>query len=98
MGFPVSKFHILADICSKESFIQNEFSAYKLVCIVLHDPDDAAFTREMRRRFAKLHEWTGKDMLFITFIDPPNGWRASWSGEDGFYKRNVIVEVCPGRN
>lgn len=92
MGLPVSKFHILADICSKESFIQNEFSAYKLVCIVLHDPDDEAFNREMRRRFAKLHEWTGKDMLFITFIDPPSRWHASWGGEDGFYKRNVNVE------
>lgn len=53
---------------------------YKLVCILLHDPDDKKFVNHIRRRFVSLDEATGKDMLFITFMEPPKQWQEN----DGF--------------
>lgn len=74
MGLPLSRFRMLSRLCSGGEDVRERLSSYKLVCVVLHDPDDRPFVARMRRRFMDLYERTGKDLLFITFIDPPEEW------------------------
>lgn len=74
MGFPLSRFQMLSRLCSYDEDVRNILSPYKLKCIVLHDPDDKRFTAKMKGSFLRLHERTGKDLLFITFIEPPKEW------------------------
>ena len=74
MGLPLSRFQMLSRLCSDDSEVRASLAPYKLVCIVLHDPDDKRFRARMQKSFLDLHLRTGKDLLFITFINPPRGW------------------------
>ena len=65
---------MLSGLCSGGDEIREKLSSYKLTCVVLHDPDDRKFVTRMRKSFMGLHERTGKDLLFVTFIEPPEGW------------------------
>ena len=40
MGFPLSRFSMMAELCRHDSFVSEKLSRFKAVCIVLHDPDD----------------------------------------------------------
>ena len=81
MGLPLSRFQMLSRLCAKDEYVCEKFAPFKLTCIVLHDPDDEAFTRQMKNRFPALHEQTGESLLFVTFIDPPRNWRLT-RGQD----------------
>ena len=67
---------------------------YKMVCIVLPDPYDDSFRRRMKASFLALHEQTGQDMLFITFVNPPKEWRDSRRSQDflSVEKQNLFTE------
>lgn len=75
MGFPLSTFQHLAGLCRDEYGVRESFSRYKAVAVVVHDPDDRGFKRTMKYAFERLHETTGPDFAFITFIDPPQNWK-----------------------
>ena len=94
MGFPMSRFSMMAGLCSKDSGVVEKFSQYKLICIVLHDPDDHSFKSRMKEKFIDLHERTGRDMLFITFVDPPDGFHIQYRTLDFNNKErtNLFVE------
>lgn len=74
MGLPLSRFQLMSGLVTGIGYAEEAISQFKMVCIVLPDPYDASFRRRMRERFMDLHEQTGKDMLFITFIEPPLEW------------------------
>ena len=93
MGLPLSRFQMLSRLCARDEYVREKFAHFKLVCIVLHDPDDEAFTRQMKNRFPDLHEQTGESMLFVTFVDPPKSWR--FTGRENFNElesRNLEAE------
>lgn len=85
MGLPISRFQMLSRLCSDDSAVRAALAPYKLKCIVLHDPDDKRFQARMKKLFLDLHSRTGKDLLFITFINPPKGWDDSF----GFSKNHI---------
>ena len=74
MGLPLSRFQMLSRLCSDDREIRDALASYKLTCVVLHDPDDKRFVARMRKMFPSLHRQTGKDLLFISFINPPKEW------------------------
>lgn len=80
MGYPLSTFQQLSGLCSNEPFIRKTFNEYKLVSVIVHAPEDDRFRREIKYSFEHLHEVTGKDFAFISFINPPYKWAASHSG------------------
>lgn len=82
MGLPVSRFQMLSQLCSEDLTVRAALAPYKLKCIVLHDPDDKRFRTRMKRSFLDLHACTGRDLLFITFIDPPKGWEGTLGFDD----------------
>lgn len=93
MGLPLSRFQMLSRLCARDEYVREKFAHFKLICIVLHDPDDEAFTRQMKNRFPALHEQTGESMLFVTFVDPPKSWR--FTGRENFNElesRNLEAE------
>ena len=65
---------MLAGLCSQDEYCLRTFSPFKLVCVVLHDPEDTAFKTKMRDQFSDLYERTGENMLFVTFVNPPKAW------------------------
>ena len=75
MGFPLSTFQQLSRLCRDEYDVRESFSRYKAVAVVVHDPADRSFKRTMKYAFERLHETTGPDFAFITFIDPPQNWK-----------------------
>ena len=75
MGFPLSTFQQLSGLCRNEYEARDTFSRYKAVAVLVHDPDDREFRRRMKYSFERLHETTGPDFAFITFIDPPVNWK-----------------------
>lgn len=70
MGFSMSRFRMMKGLCSGNPRVVDKLSEFKIVCIVLHDPDDGRFIIRMKERFVELRERTGRDMLFITFVRP----------------------------
>ena len=80
MGFPLSTFQQLAGLCKEEPYIRQTFDDFKLIGIIVHDPDDDAFLRQIKYSFEHLHEVTGKAFAFITFINPPYGWSRAHQG------------------
>ena len=72
---------MLAGFCSGDSHARRVISSFKIYCIIVHDPDDEAFKKKIKERFLSLHQKTGKDLLFITFVDPPNRFREIETGE-----------------
>ena len=72
MGLPLSRFQMVAGLCSGEKYIADTFSGFKVICLVLHDPYDERFKMKMRRCFDDLYHGTGKDMLFVTMVDIPD--------------------------
>ena len=75
MGFPLSTFQQLAGLCKDEYDARETFSKYKVIAVVVHDPDDKSFKRRMKFSFERLHETTGRDFAFITFINPSENWK-----------------------
>ena len=108
MGLPLSRFQMLAGLCSQDEYVRKALAPFKLFCIVLHDPDDKKFSGRMQRHFLDLHTRTGENLLFITFINPPAAWtppeglsfpemeRRALSGERGFDSWLVINHFLPG--
>lgn len=93
MGLPLSRFQMLSRLCARDEYVREKFAHFKLTCIVLHDPDDGAFTRQMKNRFPALHQQTGESMLFVTFVNPPKSWR--FTGRENFNElesRNLEAE------
>lgn len=107
MGFPLSRFQMLAGLCSQDEYARKALAPFKLFCIVLHDPDDKKFSGWMQRHFIDLHARTGDNLLFITFINPPTAWtppdglsfpemeRRALSGERGFDSWLLINHFLP---
>ena len=75
MGFPLSTFQHLAGLCRDEQDARFRFSRYKVVAVVVSDPDDKSFKRKMKSSFERLHVTTGPQFAFITFIDPSENWK-----------------------
>ena len=75
MGFPLSTFQHLAGLCRDEYDAKYRFSRYKVVAVVVHDPDDRSFKRKMKSSFERLHVTTGPEFAFITFINPSENWK-----------------------
>ncbi len=74
MGYPLSRFQHLASLCSDGSRVNNIFSKYKVVSLVVHSTDDDAFINLMKRKFEALHKKTGENFAFITFLNPTENW------------------------
>ena len=75
MGFPLSTFQHLAGLCRNEDDAMYRFSMYKVVAVVVSDPDDRSFKRKMKSSFERLHVTTGPEFAFITFINPSENWK-----------------------
>lgn len=94
MGLPLSRFQMMSGLFSGDEFCVRKLSQFKMVCIVLPDPYDELFYRRMRDNFLSLHEQTGQDMLFISFVKPPNRWYDTQHSMDfsSLEKRNLYAE------
>jgi len=92
MGLPLSRFQILSRLCAREDYVREKFAPFKLTCIVLHDPDDKAFSSQMKKRFWELHRQTGDNMLFMTFIDPPKDWCSPGNDFKEAESMNLVAE------
>ena len=103
MGFPLSTFQQLSRLCQNEPFIKRVFNDFKLTAIIVHDPTDDDFRREIKYSFEHLHEITGNDFAFLSFINPPARWAAAhtdWmnlretlSGGDGFDDIDFVLAL-----
>ena len=47
-----------------------KMSQFKLTAVIVHDPDDKELCNHIRTHFPYFAEVTGKNFLFITFIQP----------------------------
>lgn len=74
MGFPLSTFQQLSLLCREEPFIRQTFERYRMTAVIVHDPSDDSFRRQVKYSFEYLHEVTGEGFAFITFINPPARW------------------------
>ncbi len=94
MGLPLSRFQMMSGLFSGDYYYARRISQFKMVCIVLPDPYDNSFRRRMKDRFLALHEQTGQDMLFISFVDPPKEWRDTRRSLDfeSIEKQNLFAE------
>jgi hypothetical protein len=98
MGFPLSTFQNLAALCNDDQNVRDNFSRYKAVAVVVHDPDDRDFRRTMKYSFERLHETTGPDFAFITFIDPPLNWKRAHQDWMEVRERLSAGEGCDDRS
>ena len=48
MGFPLSTFQQLSGLCRNKHEAKDTFSRYKVVAVLVHDPDDREFQRKMK--------------------------------------------------
>ena len=81
MGYPLSTFQQLALLCKDEPDVRYTFDKYRMISVIVHDPSDDGFRRQIKYSFEYLHEVTGKGFAFITFINPPVRWaqaHANW--------------------
>lgn len=94
MGLPLSRFQMMSGLFSGDYFYARKLSQFKMVCIVLPDPYDNTFRRRMKDSFLALHEQTGQDMLFISFVNPPKEWRDTRRSLDfeSVEKQNLFAE------
>ena len=74
MGFPLSTFQQLSALCRDEPFVRNTFERFKQIAIIVHDPADDGFRRQVKYAFEHLHEVTGEGFAFISFVNPPRRW------------------------
>ena len=94
MGLPLSTFQQLSGLCRNEYEARYTFSRYKAVAVLVHDPDDREFRRRMKYSFERLHETTGPDFAFITFIDPPVNWKRAHQDWMEVRERLAAGEGC----
>ncbi len=81
---------MLSQLCSEDLTVRAALAPYKLKCIVLHDPDDKRFRTRMKKSFLDLHARTGRDLLFITFIDSPKGWEGTLGFDDNIIDPQIL--------
>lgn len=100
MGFPLSRFHTLYNLCQQGNKSHQEwmmFKKSKLVGIILHDPDDQLFKHSMEDNFNYLDQTTTENFLFMTFIDKlPKDWikRKNFFPNDHFYDKDCKENFC----
>lgn len=74
MGFPLSRFQQLASLCRSTDKLDNYFSKFKLIAVVVHASGHNTFCDTMKNNFERLHTSTGQSFAFITFLNPPENW------------------------
>ncbi len=67
MGYILNRFDKLMELKNNESVNEQ----FKLTAIIVHDPRDKNLKDHIRSHFLEFAELTGKNFLFITFIQPP---------------------------
>lgn len=73
MGFAVSRFSTMCNICDNPSSIPG-LDKVRLTAIVLNDPTDLRFIRQMQLSMDELTRRTGENFLFFSLIEPPDIW------------------------
>lgn len=80
MGYPLSSFQQLAELCRRDSY-GSTFDRYKLVSVLVFGPNDREVKDALKFNFERLHQTTGPDFAFIAFLNPPERWKqehAQW--------------------
>ena len=75
MGFPLSRYTVLHELCEDERFCHQDYyflRKVKLMGLIIHDPDDRVFEDEMQMRFGYLDQATTDSFLFMTFMGDPS--------------------------
>ena len=67
MGFILNRIDKLMEL-RNDSTINEQF---KLTAIIAHDPKDENLKKHIKDYFLDFAKMTGKEFLFITFIQPP---------------------------
>ena len=73
MGFPTSSFKEFADACSEGRGF-SRLDRFRLIAIVVHDPDNQDFINEINNNYAELNYRTGRDFVYITFCGIPDDY------------------------
>lgn len=69
MGVVLNRFDKLYELKGQEQY--SGCSQYKLVAVIVHNPKDHSLCEHIRENFIDFAEMTGKNFLFLTFIQPP---------------------------
>lgn len=99
MGFPLSRYTVLHELCEDERFCHQDYyflRKVKLMGLIIHDPDDRVFEDEMQMRFGYLDQATTDSFLFMTFMGDPslpsrNRYRGDEMGVD--FERQTLNNV-----
>ncbi len=67
MGYILNRFAKLMELKNNSSINEQ----FELTAIIVHDPKDTDFIKHMRSHFLDFARFTGRNFLFITFIQPP---------------------------
>lgn len=68
MGFVMTKYDMLKDLEREQK--SKRFSSIKLTAIVVHHEHDKELRNLIKTRFSRLARTTGRNFLFITFVQP----------------------------
>lgn len=64
----LTRYSLINGLCSGDREVSWKLSRFRLISIVLHDPDDSRFKERMQARYSDLRRETGQDMIFMTFM------------------------------
>ena len=67
MGYILNRFDRLMELKENPSSTKQ----FKLTAVIVHDPKDKDLCDHIRDFFLQFAQITGKNFLFITFIQPP---------------------------
>ena len=69
MGFPIRD-----NIFKTGSIVQRYFARFPIQVAILHSPTDYSFTEHLKTHFAEFDRNTGKNLVFLAVLDPPEEW------------------------
>lgn len=88
MGAILNRFDKLMELKESPEYANK----YKLTAVIVHDPNDHVLCDHIREHFLDFAKITGRNFLFITFIQPPKKFIEGLSNNKFSYARYLISD------
>lgn len=92
MGYILNRFDRLMELKRHP----NSTKQFKLTAVIVHDPNDADLRDHIRDFFLDFAEVSGKDFLFITFIEPPQKYAEALKRGEYEYAKYLVSDKAQG--
>lgn len=84
MGMVLNRFAMLKQLRNDIKYDGYYSRKFKLSAVIVHDPNDRELVNCVSQNFVRWAEMTGKNFLFISFVEPSTEWKRSSMASDRY--------------